>query len=451
MLQKFKRMKETLKSYNPSNGEIVGELRITPITEIEQIVTNAKKAQKTWGKLPIEQRITYIKRASQKVEEKANELSVLLSKEMGKDIRRSSGEVNGVAYGAPYYAQETQKAIQTQERNGTTLQYAPLGVVAVISPWNYPLAMAMNLMIPALAAGNTVVFKPSEETPLIAQAYTDILNEFFPENVLQIVHGDKEQGQALVESKVNMIAFTGSMSAGKDIMKRAASGIKRLVMELGGNDPMIVLPDANLDAAASFAVGSSFENAGQMCTSTERIYVHESIADAFEKKVTTIASSYQIGPWNKDSVNIGPIINDKQRNKIIEHIDDAIDKGAQLLLGGTDHPDHYIKPTVLTGITKKMKMEKEETFGPVVSIRRYHSIDEAIEWANDSDYGLGAVVFGGSEAKNIALQLEAGMVGINGGVGGSGDAPWVGAKQSGFGFHGSPEGHRQFTQLKIIS
>ena len=444
-------MKDLLKSFDPSNGELLGSLETTPLSEINNIVAKAKAAQKAWKEISIDDRIQLIETASANVNKKAEDLTVLLSREMGKDYRRSSGEISGAVYGAPYIANQVKNAIQPIKQNGTIMEYNPLGVVAVISPWNYPLAMAMNLMIPALTAGNTVVFKPSEETPLIAQAYVDILKESLPENVIQIVHGDKEQGQALVESDVNMIAFTGSMAAGRDIMKRAAGSIKRLVMELGGNDPMIVLSDANLDAAARFAVGSSFENAGQMCTSTERIYVDKRIADKFEQRVKDIASHYSIGAWHEENVNIGPIINENQRTKIIDHIEDAKNKGAQVLLGGENHPERYIVPTVLSGVNKDMLMEQEETFGPVVSISRYDDLDEAIKQANNSDYGLGAVVFGVRDAKHVANQLEAGMVGVNGGVGGGGDTTWVGAKQSGFGYHGSPEGHRQFTQIKVIS
>ncbi|WP_196889597.1 aldehyde dehydrogenase family protein [Aureivirga sp. CE67] len=444
-------MENILKSYNPSNGEIVGELEITPIDKIDEIVENARIAQKSWKELSVDKRIQYIEKASQKVNTEIESLAILLSKEMGKDYRRSYGEVNGSAQGAPYYARQVKEAIQTRKVSGGKIQYKPLGVVAVISPWNYPLAMATNLIIPALVAGNTVVFKPSEETPLIAKAYVDILNQYLPENVIQIVIGDSNQGKKLVDSNIHMVAFTGSQKAGKDIMKRASNSLKRLVMELGGNDPMIVLEDAHIDSAARFAVASSFENAGQMCTSTERIYVHESIAERFEERVVQFASHYTLGPWNQQNVNIGPIINEKQRSKIINHIEDAVSKGAKVLLGGKDHPEHYISPTVLTNIHSNMLMEKEETFGPVVSISKYDDLEEAIQKANDSEYGLGAVVYGAKEAQNVAEKLEAGMVAINGSVGAGGDAPWVGAKQSGFGYHGSIEGHRQFTQVKVIS
>ena len=303
-------------------------------------------------------------------------------------------------------------------------------------------------MIPALVAGNTVVLKPSEETPLVADRYIKLLNEVLPEHVLQIIHGRKEVGQALVEADVNMIAFTGSQAAGRDIMQRAASGVKRLVMELGGNDPMIVLPDADVYRAAQYAVAGSLENSGQMCTAVERIYVHESIKEPFENAVQQFAAQYQIGTWDKPQTQVFPIINERQRAKIIDHIKDAIDKGAKVLLGGTEHPDRFVKPTVLTDVPEDAIMEKEETFGPVISISSYTEVEEAITKANNSIYGLGASVFGKEKVHAVANQLEAGMVGVNKNAGAS---PWVGAKQSGFGYHGSEDGHRQFTQIKVIT
>lgn len=444
-------MEQKIISKDPSSGEIVGEVTTTPIEQIEPIVLQARAAQKLWRKLPVEQRVAHIQKASMSLEAHADELTELLCREMGKDYRRASGEVSGAIYGAGHIATEVESAIAPRDVQGTTILYSPLGVVAVISPWNYPLMMAVNLIIPALVAGNTVVFKPSEETPLIAKAYVDLLNQYLPKHVLQIIYGDAEQGKALVASPhIHMIAFTGSQAVGKDIMRRASQGIKRLVMELGGNDPMIVLEDANIKKAARFAVASSFENAGQMCTSTERIYVDKKIAPQFMDEVVAIAAQYKYGSWNTPGINYGPIINEKQRRKIIAHIEDALGKGAKALLGGDEHPDYYIQPTVLAHVNRKMLMEQEETFGPVVSISTVNSVEEAIERANNSNYGLGAVVFGQEKAQEVALQLEAGMVGINKGPG-NGNGPWVGAKQSGFGYHGTIDGHRQFAQVKVMS
>lgn len=445
-------MTEQLTSYDPSNGEPLGVVPVTEIKQIELMVENAHMAARKWRDLKFVERVEFVEKAYAELELSINDLAVLLSREMGKDIQRSTGEVRGTVYGGSYLARTAMAALESNDLGqGTLIEYKALGVAAVISPWNYPLAMANNLIVPALIAGNAVVFKPSEETPLIAQAFVEKLNKVLPRNLLQIVYGAGEQGQALVESDVNIIAFTGSQAVGKQIMAAAAGQLKRLVMELGGNDPMIVMEGANLDAAARFAVASSFENAGQMCVSTERIYVDEKIADKFEQKVVALASVYEYGPWDMPGVNIGPIINIRQHDKIVAHIRDAEEKGARLLLGGSDQKSPYIAPTVVADLTPDMQMEQEETFGPVVAISRYTHVEEAIKRANDSTYGLGAVVYGGAQANSVADQLEAGMIGINHGVGGAGDAPWVGAKQSGFGFHGSPEGHRQFAQVRVLN
>ena len=445
-------MTEMLKSYNPCNTEELGEVRIATAEEIIDTVHQAHRAKADWTELGLDGRLAMIKKAWAETEPQMPEIASLMAREMGKDIQRAGGETHGTVYGGPYIAGEAKEALKTRTaEDGTRIEYRPLGVAAVISPWNYPLAMANNLIVPALMAGNTVVFKPSEETPLVADLFVDILNRVLPPHVLQIIHGNGEQGKLLVESPVNMIAFTGSQATGKDIMAMASRDLKRLVMELGGNDPMIVLEDADIDSAARFAVGSAFENAGQMCISTERIYVDEKIADRFEEQVTKIASQYRTGPWNMPGVNIGPMINKTQHDIVVKHIKDAEEKGAKILLGGSNQTPPYIEPTVITGMTTDMIMENEETFGPVVAMGRFKTIDEAVQRANNSRYGLGAVVFGQKKARETASRLEAGMVGINQGVGGGGGAPWVGAKQSGFGYHGSLDGHRQFAQVRVIS
>lgn len=441
-----------LTSYDPSNGESLGTVSATGCEQIEHMVATAHMAAEQWQKLTLAERVAIVEKAYAELELSIKDMAILLSREMGKDILRSTGEVRGTVYGGSHLARTAMVALESTDLGqGTSIEYRALGVAVVISPWNYPLAMANNLIVPALIAGNAVVFKPSEETPLIAQVFVEKLNNVLPQDLLQIVYGDGVQGQVLVESDVNLIAFTGSQAVGKQIMATAAGHLKRLVMELGGNDPMIVMEDARLDAAVRFAVASSFENAGQMCVSTERIYVDEKIADRFEQEVVELASAYESGPWDMQGVNIGPIINAKQYNKIVDHIRDAEEKGARILLGGSTQEQPYISPTVITDMTPDMLIEQEETFGPVIAISRYVAIEDAIRRANDSVYGLGAVVYGGAQANVVADQLEAGMIGVNHGVGGSGDAPWVGAKQSGFGFHGSPEGHRQFAQVRVMS
>lgn len=438
-----------LKSYDPSNGELLGELEYSSNENTKRIIEKAKIAQKQWKSIPLQQRVKIIDKAFKSLIPHQEELSVLLCKEMGKKHNRGLSEVRGSIFSGAHYAKEASKALSSQPNS--SIEFRSLGVCAVISPWNYPLAMAVNLITPALVAGNTVVFKPSEETPLIADKFVALLNSALPDNVLNILHGDGLVGSTIVDSPdINLVAFTGSLEVGKKIMASASNNLTRLVMELGGNDPMIVLDDANLDAAAQFAVASSFENSGQMCTSTERVYVQSKVAHEFIAKVKAIASQYKIGPWHDENTHLGPIINERQLSKIDSHVKDALSKGANLLLGGRILDGRYYEPTVITGMKSDMQMESNETFGPIVAISEFESIEEAISRANNSIYGLGAVVFGQANARAVANQLEAGMIGINKGPGGSGDSPWVGAKQSGYGFHGSQEGHRLFAQVTVV-
>ena len=439
-------------SYNPANGEVVGEVAITSLESLSQVIADAKQAQAAWAQQSLAERSRIITRAYQGLEPSLELMAKLISQEMGKHFRRASYEAKGSIQNAAYLAAEVESALQSERLvGGSEIQYRPLGVVAVISPWNYPLAMANNLIIPALMAGNSVILKPSEETPLVVDHFVKALCEILPKGVLQVVHGRAEVGQALVEQDINMVAFTGSIATGKNIMENAASGLKRLVMELGGNDAMIVMHNADIQAAARFAVANSFENAGQMCISTERVYVHQAIAAEFEAQVVRVAQRYHFGPWDNPGVKIGPLVNKKQHQKAMAQLQDAQDKGAQFLLGDVSYQPPFIPATVISGMTPGMLLEQEETFAPVVAIARVKSMEEAVQRANDSVYGLGAVVFGGEGAAEVAEQLEVGMVSVNKGLGGSGESPWVGAKQSGFGFHGSANGHRQFAQVRVIN
>lgn len=448
-------MENRLNSYNPETFELLGSVNITNTDDIDKIVEKSKQAQTKWAKLSVDERISYLQKAGEVLNRRSQELAKLLSQEMGKDFNRAYGEVNGCANDITYKANEVKKAIKTQVFDNygvkTELQYNALGVCAVIAPWNYPMAMAHWVIIPALVAGNSVVYKPSEETPLIAKEYVEIFQSVLPEDVLQVVYGAEDQGKALVKADVNLIAFTGSKNVGKNIMKNASDGLKRLILELGGKYPLIVLDDANIDSAARFAVASSFENAGQMCTSTERIYVAKEIEEQFTQRVVAYARNYQVGSWDHPDTDVGPIINENQRSIIRKHIKDAIEKGATLHLGDINRDDSFIEPTVLSDVKDDMLVFKEETFGPVVAISSFETVDEVIKRANSSEYALGASVYGRKDVNKVAQELDAGMLGINQGNGSVGDTPWIGAKQSGLGYHGSPDGHRQFTQPKVVT
>ncbi|WP_445355417.1 aldehyde dehydrogenase family protein [Microbulbifer sp. EKSA008] len=442
-------MENILRSIDPLTGEAIGSLPVSKPQDIQNMVEKAHKAQRVWSSKSLQERVQLLQQAYTKLNAEEGELAQLISREMGKDARRAQYEAGGVVQGGAWLAGDAGEALRAKRSGGSEIQYRPLGVVAVISPWNYPLAMANNLIVPALIAGNAVILKPSEESPLVADLLVKTLNQTLPQDILQIAHGDGATGEALVKSPINMVAFTGSRTTGQKIMANAAPALKRLVMELGGNDPMIVLQSANIPQAAQFAVGSSFENSGQMCTSTERIYVDEKIADKFENAVVALAKQYRVGGWQEPQVDIGPLVNHRQHQKVVEHIHDALNKGAKLLLGERDPQVPFIPPTVISDIRPGMLVEDDETFGPIVAIDRFSSVDDVVERANNSVYGLGAVVFGESkQAEQVASQLQAGMIGINQGAGGS---PWVGAKQSGFGFHGGAEGHRQFAQITVLN
>ena len=314
------------------------------------------------------------------------------------------------------------------------------------------MSMPSWMLIPALAAGNTVIFKPSEETPLCGQAYADVLNEVLPEDVLIVAHGADDQGKAVVASGVDMIAFTGSRAVGKHILREASGTLTRVVLELGGKDPMIVLEDANLDKAAEFAASNSFRNAGQVCVSTERIFVLDSVAEEFEQTLAELASVMTVGS-GIEGADVGPMVNATQRDHVLGQVEAAVAEGATVLAGGKGHHDNFVTPTVLADVTGDMEIARAETFGPVACVTRVASVDEAVEMANDTAFGLGAVVFGGDEeaTASVARRLTAGMIGINRGVGGASGTPWVGARESGFGFHKSKDGHRQFTQTRVVT
>lgn len=451
-------MTAMLDSHDPATGELVGQVPITPVEGVPDVVAAARAAQPGWQATSPTERAAMLSRAGGRLVARADELGELLSREMGKALARGRGEVRSCGNSMAGKTDRVGAAIQPVTHDGdgtsTTIYYDGLGVCACISPWNYPMAMPHWMIVPALMAGNTVVLKPSEETPLIAQAYVDALNAELPPGVLSVVHGADEQGKALVDADVDLITFTGSRGAGVDIMRRAAGGLKRLVLELGGKDPLIVLEDADVDAAARFAVANSYDNSGQMCVSTERVLVHERIAEAFEARVTELAAEVTHGPWDTEGgVVVGPMINARQRDHVVGQIEEALASGARALVGGAEHPERYVLPTVLADVRDEMLIARDETFGPVVCISRFTEVDDAVASANAGPYGLGAVVFGADEerAYAVARRLDAGMIGVNKSIFGAGDTPWVGAKQSGFGYHGSPDGSRQFCQPRVVS
>jgi succinate-semialdehyde dehydrogenase/glutarate-semialdehyde dehydrogenase len=450
-------LSEKLRSLNPATGEVIGEVAVTPLEEIPALVEAARAAQTTWGRLSPEQRAEVLRPAGTRLAQQSKEIGTLLTREMGKPLAEAVGEVKYCGDELSGELDEIVAALQPDvledNKIRSIVHHDPFGVCAAIAPWNFPVAMPHSLVAPALMAGNAVILKPSEETPLTAQAYADVLDNSLPKGVLTVVHGADEQGKALVSADVDLIAFTGSRETGKKILGSASKGLKRVILELGGKDPMIVLDDANLEKAAKFAVHNSFRNAGQVCVSTERIYVAEEVADRFEDLMARMTAKIKVGEGTEEGVTVGPMINSTQRGHVIEQINTALDQGARLVEGPREHPEHFVIPTVLSDLLPDMSIMCDETFGPVACINRFKSIDEAVRMANDTPFGLGAVVFGQNEerAVEVARRLDAGMIGVNKSCGGASGAPWVGAKESGYGFHSSKDGHRQFAQARVVS
>ncbi len=445
----------TLKSYNPATGDVVGEVPVTPPADVTALVARARAAQPAWAALGLEGRAAVLRRTAALFEARTDEHAELMTREMGKPLREARAEARRLS-AIDHELDEIVAALQPEviedARLRSTIYHDPLGVVGAITPWNFPMSMPAWMILPALAAGNTVVFKPSEETPLCGQAYADTLDQVLPDDVLIVVHGADEQGKAVVASDVDMIAFTGSREVGKLILREAAGTLKRVVLELGGKDPMIVLEHADIEKAARFAAANSFRNAGQVCVSTERIFVMEPVAEAFESALARLAAAMNVGDGLEGS-DLGPMVNARQRDHVLAQVDAAISAGATVLSGGEGHHDNYVVPTVLANVTDDMDIARIETFGPVACVTRVSSTDEAVARANDTPFGLGAVVFGEDRAETdeVARRLTAGMIGVNRSAGGLPGTPWVGARESGFGFHKSPDGHKQFTQTRVVT
>jgi succinate-semialdehyde dehydrogenase/glutarate-semialdehyde dehydrogenase len=447
---------EVLKSYNPATGAVVGEVPVTPAEDIQGLVARARAAQPAWEALGVEGRAELLKKLMPIFADRAKQHGELITAEMGKPIKEGIGEAKSLGWGLDKELDEIVEALSPEViddgRARSTIYHDPLGVVGAITPWNFPMSMPSWMLIPSLAAGNAVVFKPSEETPLCGQAYADALNEVLPKDVLIPAHGADEQGKALVRSDVDMIAFTGSREVGKHIMREASDSLKRLVLELGGKDPMIVLDDADLEQAAQFAAVNSFRNAGQVCVSTERIFVLESVADDFEKALAGIAAVMKVGN-GVDGPDVGPMVNPRQRDHVLAQVESAVASGAKVVAGGSGHYDNYVTPTVLVGVTDDMDIAASETFGPVACVTRVATVDEAIQRANHTRFGLGAVVFGGDEEKTnaVARRLTAGMIGVNRPIMGAAGAPWGGARESGDGIPKSKDGPPQFTPTRVVT
>lgn len=453
-------MPSTFPTIDPATGEVLSQVPITPDEQIVSKVEAARAAQPAWAAMGVEERCARIASAGPRILERLDEFTAQVTAEMGKPPAEARAEVKGRALGLERLIDTAKAACEVElDHSGgceSEILREPLGVVAAITPWNFPMGMPFSILMPALAMGNSVVFKPSEHVPLTGALIAEELGRDLPDGVLELVQGPGDVGARLVAADVDMIGFVGSRATGQRIMQAAGQGLKRLVLELGGKDPLVVFSDADLDAAADCAVRNSLRNAGQVCCSIERVYVADEVADVFEAKVLERAKAWKHGDGRHGDVDMGPMVSDEQRQKVHAQVRDAADKGSRLLLGG-EMPTgngYYYPATVVADLSPDAEMSTEETFGPVVSLQRFDGTDEdAIRLANDTPYGLGANVYTGDtqRGRRVALGIKSGQVGVNRYLAGSAKAPWVGARQSGFGYLGGIEGYRQFSVPKTIS
>lgn len=428
---------------NPDTGEAVGSVSAATPEQIDLAVASARRAFESWRRTPVLERVEICRRAYDICMERAEEIAVLITRETGKTIRESREEM--VEYTADHFRRAAEDVLRhegkvlpsTQGRNHKRILIVqePVGVVAAVSPWNFPVDIAGIPIVYGLAFGCTTVWKPSELSPLCAEAFMDVLHDAgFPPGTANLVHGRGDVGSALVgHDGVDSVVFTGSIETGEKVAR--AAGLKNRVLELGGNGPQIVMADADLDAAVEGAIMGCFYLAGQVCTAAERVLVHRDIHDAFVERLVDRTKQLRVGDPLAEETDMGPMCHRGTLERTRAHIEDAVANGAQVVIGGTSN-GMYHDPTVLTGVTNAMRIAREETFGPVAPIMAFDSLSEALEIANSTEFGLTASVFTKSlnDAWTAAEELRHGTVHINESTNYWDQmAPFGGAKKSGSG------------------
>lgn len=448
---------------DPATGEVIAQVADLDAGDARDAVAAAQAASAGWRAVSAKDKAKLLRRWFELVNTHADTLAWLMTREQGKPLTEARGEV---VYGASFiefFAEQAKRmageALPAATSDKRTLVLRePVGVVAAITPWNFPLAMITRKCAPALAAGCTVVIKPAEATPLTALALARLAQEAgFPAGVINVITAAQPAavGEVLAtDPRVRKLSFTGSTAVGKRLLAQCASTVKKTSMELGGNAPFIVFDDADLDAAVDGAIASKFRNAGQTCVCTNRFLVQAGVYDAFVERLTARVKALRVGPGLEDGVQIGPLINAAAVAKVERHIEDARTRGAQLAYGGESHSQgaHFFTPTVLAEVTPDMLVCQEETFGPVAAVLRFETDDEAIAMANDTPSGLAAYCYA-RDYRRIwrAMEgLEYGMVGINEGLISTELAPFGGVKESGLGREGSHHGLDEFTELKYV-
>ncbi len=450
---------EWLDVVNPANEQVIGKVPACGKDQLDDAVAAARAAFKTWKNTSFEERQAACMAISGAIKENADELFRLLTSEQGKPHEQAKGEIYGAA--GMSAAQATLKledviSEDTDERLSRTRR-VPVGVVGGIVPWNFPVMMAVQKIIPALMSGCTIVLKPSPFTPLTTLRIAELIADKVPAGTVNIITGEDLLGPMITEHPdIDKITFTGSTATGKKIMEGASGDLKRITLELGGNDASIVLPDANVEKVAEQLFWSSFSNAGQICVAAKRIYIHEDIYDELSEAIAEVARNVKVGDGSQQGTGVGPIQNKKQFDRVCELIEDAKDNGYKFLVGGEVDPSgsgYYVPITIMDNPPEDARIVAEEQFGPVMPLMKFSTEDEVIERANNSEYGLAGAVWTANPDKGveIAEKLETGTVWVNEFLHLSPFTPFGGHKQSGFGAEYGLDGLKEFTYPQVIT
>ncbi len=458
----WQRCSSTFDVLNPATGEVIAQVAKAGKEETEKAIAAAAKAFPAWRARTAKERSEILNRWYQLMIDNKTWLGQLMTAEQGKPVKEAEGEVEYAASFIQWFAEQAKRAngeIIPPAKAGSRILATrePVGVVAAITPWNFPMAMLTRKLGPALAAGCTGVIKPANNTPLSAFALLALAKKAgVPDGVLNAVAGDTQAiSEAIMASKtVRKISFTGSTAVGKLLMRNAAETMKKVSMELGGNAPYIVFEDADIDAAVKGAIANKFRNAGQVCVSVNRFYIHNSVYDRFVSQLAEEVNRLKVGNGVEEGVIVGPLIEASALEKVEEHVKDAVAHGGKIVAGGARHAlgGNFWQPTVIAEANEQMKLAKEETFGPVAACFRFEQEDEVIRRANDTEFGLAAYFYTQNLQRvfRVSAALESGMVGINECAVSTELAPFGGVKESGLGREGSVLGLEEFLEVKAL-
>jgi succinate-semialdehyde dehydrogenase/glutarate-semialdehyde dehydrogenase len=452
----------TVKVNNPATGETLGSVPMMTANETRRAIEAAKNAFIDWSRKPAKERSILLRRWHDLIMSNVDDLGALMTAEQGKPLAEAKGEVAYAASFIEWFGEEAKRVYGDtipspwSDRRLVVIKQ-PIGVCAAITPWNFPAAMIARKVGPALASGCTMVARPATSTPFSALALAVLAERAgIPAGVFNVLTGSSREigGELTSNPDVKKITFTGSTEVGRLLMQQSSSTVKKLSLELGGNAPFIVFDDADLAAAVEGAIISKYRNAGQTCVCANRLYVQDGVYDAFAEKLAGAVAKLKVGNGFEPGVQQGPLIDEAAVKKVEEHIQDALSKGGRVILGGKRHVlgQTFFEPTVLADATPEMKVAKEETFGPLAPLFRFHTDEQAIEMANDTEFGLASYFYSRDIGRiwRAAERLECGMVGINTGLISNEVAPFGGVKESGLGREGSHYGIEEFVEIKYL-